>query len=35
MMQTFSISELARQFDVTPRTIRYYEAEGMLDPDRQ
>ena len=35
MIQTFSISELAREFDVTPRTIRYYEAEGMLAPARQ
>jgi DNA-binding transcriptional MerR regulator len=35
MTQTFSISELAREFDVTPRTIRYYEAEGMLAPDRK
>jgi len=33
--QTFSISELAREFDVTPRTIRYYEAEGMLAPARR
>jgi DNA-binding transcriptional MerR regulator len=33
--QTFSISELAREFDVTPRTIRHYEAEGMLAPARQ
>ncbi len=35
MTQSFSISELAREFDVTPRTIRYYEAEGMLAPARQ
>jgi DNA-binding transcriptional MerR regulator len=35
MTQTFSISELAREFDVTARTIRYYEAEGMLAPARQ
>jgi DNA-binding transcriptional MerR regulator len=35
MTQTFSISELAREFDVTPRTIRYYEAEGMLAPARK
>ena len=35
MTQTFSISELAREFEVTPRTIRYYEAEGMLAPARQ
>ena len=35
MDQTYSISELAREFEVTPRTIRYYEAEGMLAPDRK
>ena len=35
MEQTFSIAELAREFEVTPRTIRYYEAEGMLAPDRK
>jgi DNA-binding transcriptional MerR regulator len=35
MDQTYSIAELAREFDVTPRTIRYYEAEGMLAPDRK
>ncbi len=35
MTQSYSISDLAREFDVTPRTIRYYEAEGMLEPLRQ
>lgn len=35
MAQSYSISDLAREFDVTPRTIRYYEAEGMLEPLRQ
>jgi DNA-binding transcriptional MerR regulator len=35
MTQTFSISDLAREFEVTPRTIRYYESEGMLEPRRQ
>lgn len=30
----FSISELAREFDVTPRAIRFYEAEGLLAPRR-
>ncbi len=35
MAQTFSISDLAREFEVTPRAIRYYEAEGMLVPQRQ
>ena len=31
----FSISDLAREFDVTPRAIRFYEAEGLLSPARQ
>jgi DNA-binding transcriptional MerR regulator len=30
----FSISELAQEFDVTPRAIRFYEAEGLLSPKR-
>ena len=25
----YSISELAHEFDITPRTIRYYEDEGL------
>ena len=34
MSQQFSISELSREFDVTTRTIRFYETEGMLSPSR-
>tara|TARA_R110002110_G_scaffold414147_1_gene643218 strand:+ start:80323 stop:80721 length:399 start_codon:yes stop_codon:yes gene_type:complete len=34
MEQTFSISDLAREFDITPRTIRHYEAEGLITPAR-
>ena len=30
----YSIGELAREFDVTPRAIRFYEAEGLLAPQR-
>jgi len=30
----FSISDLAKEFDVTIRTIRYYEDEGLLAPTR-
>src|SRR5438876_10640482 len=30
----FSISELAREFDVTPRAIRFYEDEGLISPRR-
>ncbi|RQO72970.1 MerR family transcriptional regulator [Aquitalea sp. FJL05] len=32
--QTFTISELAREFDVTTRTIRFYEDQGLLEPQR-
>lgn len=35
MEQTFSISDLAREFEVTPRTIRHYEAEGLISPARE
>ncbi|TRZ69523.1 MAG: MerR family DNA-binding transcriptional regulator [Rhodocyclaceae bacterium] len=31
---TFTITELSREFDVTPRTIRYYEDQGLLFPQR-
>ena len=30
----FSISDLAREFDVTPRAIRFYEDQGRLAPRR-
>ena len=33
--RTFSISELAREFDVTTRSIRFYEDQGLLNPTRQ
>ncbi len=32
--RTYSISELAREFDVTTRTIRFYEDKGLLKPRR-
>jgi DNA-binding transcriptional MerR regulator len=32
---TYTISELARALDVTPRTIRFYEEQGMLAPERR
>ena len=34
MVETYGIAELAREFEVTPRTIRFYEAEGLLAPLR-
>ena len=30
----YSIAELAREFAVTPRTIRFYEDEGLIKPQR-
>ncbi|WP_313950240.1 MerR family DNA-binding transcriptional regulator [Accumulibacter sp.] len=32
---TFSISDLAREFHITPRTIRFYEDQGLLAPRRE
>lgn len=33
--RTYAIGELARMFEVTPRTIRFYEQEGLLAPERR
>lgn len=32
--RTYSITELAAEFDVTPRAIRFYEDMGLLEPSR-
>ena len=34
MNETFSISDLSREFEVTTRTIRHYEDLGLLAPSR-
>ena len=34
-MATYTITELAREFDITPRAIRFYEDRGLLSPQRQ
>jgi DNA-binding transcriptional MerR regulator len=31
---TYTISDLAEEFDVTTRTIRFYEEKGLLTPGR-
>lgn len=31
---TYTISELAKEFDVTTRTIRFYEEKGLITPLR-
>lgn len=32
--ETYTISELAREFNITPRTIRHYEELGFFKPKR-
>jgi DNA-binding transcriptional MerR regulator len=32
---TFSISELSTEFDITTRSIRFYEDQGLLSPNRR
>lgn len=31
----WTISQLAAEFHITPRTIRFYEGEGLLEPERR
>jgi len=35
MPATYSISNLASEFNVTTRTIRFYEEKGLLNPRRE
>ena len=32
--QSWSIRDLASEFNITPRTLRFYEEKGMLNPSR-
>ena len=32
---TWTISELAQEFSITPRTIRFYEDQGIVSPSRE
>ncbi len=32
--ELFSIAELADEFDISTRTIRFYESKGLITPDR-
>jgi DNA-binding transcriptional MerR regulator len=34
MRETWNIAELAKEFDVTTRTIRFYEDKGLISPER-
>ena len=33
--RTYTISQLAREFEVTPRALRFYEDKGLLTPRRE
>jgi DNA-binding transcriptional MerR regulator len=33
--RTYTISQLAREFEVTPRALRFYEDKGLLSPRRE
>ena len=35
MPRNYTITELAQEFAVTPRTIRFYEDRGLIKPHRQ
>jgi DNA-binding transcriptional MerR regulator len=35
MPTTYTIAELAREFDITARAIRFYEDQGLLSPTRE
>jgi len=35
MSKTYNISELAREFGVTTRTLRHYEDQGLVTPMRE
>lgn len=34
-LTTFTIGELSKHFDITPRSIRFYEEQELLLPERQ
>jgi DNA-binding transcriptional MerR regulator len=34
-MPTYTITELAQEFEITPRAIRFYEDQGLLSPKRE
>ncbi|MGJ3259225.1 MAG: MerR family transcriptional regulator [Rhodospirillales bacterium] len=35
MTETYGIAELAREFGVTTRTVRFYEDKGLISPTRE
>ncbi len=35
LASSFTIHDLVREFDVTARTLRFYEEKGLLNPERR
>jgi len=35
MPKHYSISDLSQEFDITTRTLRFYEEKGLISPERQ
>lgn len=35
MNKYYSITELTREFDISTRTLRFYEDEGLIHPERR
>jgi DNA-binding transcriptional MerR regulator len=35
MQRLYTISQLTQEFDITTRTLRFYEAQGLLAPQRR
>ncbi len=35
MSRTYSIHQLTKEFDITARTLRHYEDEGLIAPERK
>ena len=33
--ESFTISDLSAEFDVTARALRFYEDEGLISPERR
>ncbi|WP_150522836.1 MerR family transcriptional regulator [Roseibium sediminis] len=35
MQRLYTITQLTQEFDITTRTLRFYEAQGLLSPQRR
>ncbi|TPW31196.1 MerR family transcriptional regulator [Pararhizobium mangrovi] len=35
MERTYGIGDLTREFDISTRTLRFYEEEGLIQPERR